>query len=281
MDEKCGRERLGVTEEVILSGKRTAFGQHFGEGYHATDEAICKKTKNLSGKKTKYLLEINMYYVFFCLEILGIVAFSISGALVAIKSKFDIFGVLVVGAITAVGGGITRDIIVGHNPPAIFNNVYLIGISALSSLLTFILAFVKRSKFSLIKGKIEIINNYFDAIGLAVFTIMGVESTFGYGYTDHAFLSIAMGVLTGVGGGLMRDIFTGSAPYIFTKHVYAISAILGATAFYYLRVLFAEIPVLATIVGVLLIFVLRLLATKFHWKLPKAHIEDDLPNHNN
>ena len=144
--------------------------------------------------------------VFFCLEILGIIAFSISGALVAIKSKFDLFGVVVVGVVTAVGGGITRDIIVGNLPPIIFSNAYLIGIAGLSAVLTFILAYVKRSKFSVIKEKIGIINNYFDAIGLAVFTIMGVESTFNYGYGDNILLAISMGVLTGVGGGVMRDI---------------------------------------------------------------------------
>ena len=210
--------------------------------------------------------------VFFCLEILGIIAFSISGALVAIKAKFDVFGVVVVGVITAVGGGITRDIIVGKTPPAIFSNAYLIGASALSALLTFALAYIKRSDFLTIKGKIEIINNYFDAVGLAVFTVMGVETTLAYGFTDNAFLCISMGVLTGVGGGLMRDIFTGSSPYIFTKHVYAITSIVGALLFYFLSV-WVKIPALSTTVSVVAIFVLRVLATKYHWKLPKAHIE--------
>ena len=210
--------------------------------------------------------------VFFCLEILGIIAFSISGALVAIKAKFDVFGVVVVGVITAVGGGITRDIIVGKTPPMIFSNGYLIGASALSALLTFILAYVKRNDFISIKGKIEIINNYFDAVGLAVFTVMGVETTLNYGFSQNALLCISMGVLTGVGGGLMRDIFTGSPPYIFTKHIYAIASIFGAALFYLLR-LYVHYPAVSTIVGVAVIVVLRVLATKYHWKLPKAHIE--------
>ena len=214
-----------------------------------------------------------MNSVFFYLEILGVIAFSISGALVALNKKFDVFGVVIVGMITAVGGGIIRDIIVGHTPPKIFDNVYLIGVSVAVSLLTFVLAYVKRSKFLVIQNKIEVVNNYFDAVGLAVFTIMGVESIFSYGVANNVFLSISMGVLTGVGGGLLRDIFTGSLPYIFTKHIYAIASILGASVFYVLHIN-VDIPVVSTIVGVAVIFILRVLATKYHWKLPKAHIDE-------
>jgi uncharacterized membrane protein YeiH len=212
--------------------------------------------------------------VFFCLEILGIIAFSISGALVAIKNKFDVFGVIVLGIITAVGGGITRDILVGQFPPKIFYNEHLILISTLTALLTFILAYVKRSKFYIIESKIESINNYFDAIGLAMFTIMGVETTINYGYGDNILLVVSMGVLTGVGGGLIRDIFVGSKPYIFTKHFYAMASIVGAITFYILRIN-VELTTLSTIVGLLVIFILRVVATKYHWKLPKAHVNED------
>ncbi len=212
--------------------------------------------------------------VFFCLEILGIIAFSISGALVAIKSKFDLFGVVVVGIITAVGGGITRDILVGRLPPKIFYNQHLLLISALTALLTFVLAYVKRSKFSIIESRIEIVNNYFDAIGLAMFTIMGVEITINYGYGDNVLLSISTGVLTGVGGGLMRDIFTGSKPSIFTKHIYAIASIVGAITFYVLRIS-GTLTTISTLVGVFIIFILRVIATKYHWKLPKAHVDEN------
>ena len=213
-----------------------------------------------------------MNYVFFCLEILGIIAFSISGALVAIKSKFDIFGVVVVGLTTAIGGGIIRDVISGYTPPMIFSNVYLVGISVATSVLTFLLAYVKRSKFLEIQSKIENVNNYFDAIGLSVFTIMGVETVFTYGYADNVLLSISMGVLTGVGGGLMRDIFTNSPPYIFTKHVYALTSTIGAITFYVLRINFA-LTTISTLAGVFIIFALRVTATKYRWELPKAHID--------
>lgn len=215
-----------------------------------------------------------MNYVFFYLEIFGIIAFSISGSLVAINKKFDVFGVVVVGIITSFGGGLSRDIIVGRIPPTLFSNAFLIAISVVVSLLTFALAYVKRKRFILIQHKIECINNYFDAIGLAVFTITGVESIYNYGFSDNVLLCIGMGVLTGVGGGLIRDIFTNSSPYIFTKHFYAMASIIGATAFYLLRI-FAPLQIISTIVGIGLIFILRLLATKFHWELPKAHIDED------
>ncbi|MBQ3046799.1 MAG: trimeric intracellular cation channel family protein [Clostridia bacterium] len=212
--------------------------------------------------------------VFFCLEILGVIAFSISGALVAIRSKFDIFGVLVVGVITAVGGGITRDILVGQLPPKIFDNAYLVAVAALSAVLTFVLAYFKGKKFFIIQEKIEAINNYFDALGLAVFTVMGVETTLNYGFSYNILICITMGVITGVGGGLMRDIFTRSKISIFTKHVYALASIVGATIFYILRIKI-QFATISTLVGVLVIFVLRLFATKYHWELPKAHIEED------
>ena len=220
---------------------------------------------------------INVNYVFFCLEILGIIAFSISGALVAIRRRFDIFGVVVVGLTTAIGGGIIRDVISGHTPPMIFSNVYLLGVSVATSVLTFLLAYVKRSKFLEIQSKIENVNNYFDAIGLSVFTIMGVETVFTYGYADNVLLSISMGVLTGVGGGLMRDIFTNSPPYIFTKHVYALTSILGACIFYALRI-YLQNTALSTIVGISVVFILRVLATIYHWRLPIAHVDEDCAN---
>ena len=210
--------------------------------------------------------------VLLILEILGTIAFAVSGALVAIKARFDVFGVIVVGCVTAVGGGITRDVIAGSLPPLIFSNLHIILIAALTSVLVFIVAYVKRNAFESIRERVDGINNYFDAVGLAAFSVMGVELAFQYGLSGNVILSITMGVLTGVGGGLLRDMFTETPPYIFTKHVYAIASIIGATAYYVLRLYVDNI--LATVVGIILIVLLRVLATKFHWSLPKVHIEE-------
>ncbi len=212
--------------------------------------------------------------VLLVLEIIGTIAFAVSGTLVAIKAKFDVFGVLVVGCITAVGGGITRDIIIGQTPPLIFSNLYILGIAAATSVLVFIIAYYKKNIFERMREKIEHINNYFDAAGLAAFTVMGVELAFSaYAVYQNVFLSITLGVLTGVGGGLLRDIFTENTPYIFKKHIYALASIFGAGVYYSIR-LYVDNTILPTLVGIVVIFTLRVLATKYRWSLPKVQLEE-------
>ena len=211
--------------------------------------------------------------ILFVLEIAGTVAFAVSGAFVAIKARFDIFGVLVIGCITAVGGGITRDILIGVTPPAIFSKIYIVGIACLASLIVFIVAYIKRKKFDEIRERIEHINNIFDAIGLAAFTVMGTEIAFTNGISENVFLSITIGVLTGVGGGVLRDILTETPPYIFKKHVYALASILGAILYYLIRI-WVNDTILPSIVAMIFIIGIRLLATKYRWDLPKIKLQE-------
>lgn len=206
------------------------------------------------------------------LEVLGTIAFSVSGALVAIKARFDAFGVIVVGCVTAVGGGILRDILIGRTPPAIFSNSYILAIACGVSLVVFVVSYLNKKKFLLMDEKVEKINNYFDAVGLATFSVMGVEIAFVCGLQNNAFLSITLGLLTGVGGGLLRDIFTKNLPYIFKKHIYAIASIVGVSAYYLIK-LYSGNTIIATVVGFVLIITLRVLATIYRWNLPKV----DLP----
>lgn len=209
----------------------------------------------------------------FVLEIAGTVAFAVSGAFVAIKARFDIFGVLVIGCITAVGGGITRDMLIGVTPPAIFSKIYIVGIACLASLVVFIVAYIKRKKFDEIRERIEHINNIFDAIGLATFTVMGTEIAFTNGVSENVFLSITIGVLTGVGGGVLRDILTETPPYIFKKHVYALASILGAVLYYLIRI-WVNDTILPGIMAMIFIIGIRLLATKYRWDLPKIKLQE-------
>lgn len=211
--------------------------------------------------------------ILFVLEIAGTVAFAVSGTVVAIKARFDIFGVLVIGCITAVGGGITRDMLIGATPPAIFSKIYIVGIACLASLVVFIVAYIKRKKFDEIRERIEHINNIFDAIGLAAFTVMGTEIAFTNGVSENVFLSITIGVLTGVGGGVLRDILTETPPYIFKKHVYALASIVGATLYYLLR-LFMRTTILPSGMAIMFIISIRLLATKYRWDLPKIKLQE-------
>ena len=211
--------------------------------------------------------------ILFALEIIGTVAFAVSGAFVAIKARFDIFGVLVIGCITAVGGGITRDMLIGATPPAIFSKIYIVGIACLASLIVFIVAYIKRKKFDEIRERIEHINNIFDAIGLAAFTVMGTEIAFTNGVSENVFLSITIGVLTGVGGGILRDILTETPPYIFKKHVYALASMIGSILYYLIR-LWVNDTILPSIVAMIFIIGIRLLATKYRWDLPKIKLQE-------
>ena len=206
------------------------------------------------------------------LEIIGTVAFAVSGAFAAIKAKLDVFGVVFIGCITAVGGGMTRDLLIGRTPPAIFSNLYILLIAALSAGAVFVIAYMLHRKFVHAYEKTEPIQNIFDAFGLAAFSVMGTEIAFLYGQWENAVLAVVLGVLTGVGGGVLRDVLTSTTPYIFKKHVYALASIAGAVVYYVMRLFIVE-TLVPSIVAMALVVVLRLLAAKYRWSLPKAHVE--------
>lgn len=203
------------------------------------------------------------------LEIIGTIAFSISGALIACGAGLDIFGVVFVGCITAFGGGIFRDIILGISPPAIFLNSVTFLIAVLSSIFIFIIAYANKDRFSLLKSKIEHINNIFDAIGLAAFSVIGAEVGFASGYLHNLLVVVVAGMITGVGGGIMRDILIDTTPHVFKKHIYALASIFGCLLYYILRNNDSKIYV-ASVMSMLSVITIRMLATKYCWSLPKA-----------
>lgn len=208
--------------------------------------------------------------IMFFMEILGTIAFSISGAIEAMKKKMDLLGVLVLGLVTAVGGGIVRDIIIGHLPPASFRDPT----NALLALATAFVAFVtgmvvsmkNASPHSALWNQILLLS---DAFGLGAFTVLGIQGVQAQMDDPGAALLLFVGVITGVGGGLLRDIFAGNVPYIFRKHVYATASIAGACA--YLLLQRTGYPGLAAITSLLLVVILRILAAHFQWNLP--HVE--------
>ena len=208
------------------------------------------------------------------MEIIGIIAASVSGSLVAIGASMDMFGVIFVGAITAVGGGITRDLLLGITPPAIFTNFSIFSISLVTSIIVFIFAYLNRKSFETFKGKIEYINNFFDAIGLAAFTIIGSEVCYKNGFSDNCFIIIVIGMITGIGGGIFRDILTASTPYIFKKRIYAIAAISGSLLYYVMKK-YMENAVLISVLPMLLIIIIRILATKYRLGFPKIRFDDN------
>ena len=132
----------------------------------------------------------------------------------------------------------------------------------------FIIAYVYRKSFHSLKIKIEYINNIFDAIGLSAFVVIGSEVGFSYGFSDNGFVIVFAGMITGAGGGILRDILIDTTPYIFKKHVYALAAIVGAILYYILKKHTQNIQ-LVSVLSMALIFAIRMLATKYRWSLPK------------
>lgn len=211
--------------------------------------------------------------IFHVLELIGVFAFAVSGAITAIKRDLDIFGVTVMGITTAMGGGVVRDILIGKLPPTMFYSYKYVLLAALTSIAIFTVAYVAKEKFSLNLNLINFVNNIFDAIGLGVFSVLGVSIAMTAGHADNAFLCVFLGTMTGVGGGMLRDVMSVSTPLIFRKHIYALASILGSCTYYYM-VRFDIKNGYAIAVAMIVTFVLRMLATFYKWSLPKVHIEE-------
>lgn len=209
----------------------------------------------------------------FVAELIGIAAFAVSGALTAIEHRLDVFGALVLGAVTAVGGGMIRDLFIGNIPPSVFLNPVYAVLAVIVSLVVFFLAFFLGDRINLHSARLMQIVNFFDALGLGVFVTIGVDAVLAGKMCENAFLAIFVGTITGVGGGMIRDVFVATVPAIFRKHVYAIAAILGAALYYF--AVSAGIPVAVALpTTVAAIVAIRLLAAHYHWNLPRVPLFD-------
>ncbi|MGI6072927.1 MAG: trimeric intracellular cation channel family protein [Lachnospiraceae bacterium] len=207
-----------------------------------------------------------MEQVFLIIELIGTVAFSISGAMIAIEKKMDIFGVAILGVMTALGGGITRDLILGNTPPQMFRNPIYAAVAVAVALIFFIPA-VRRILNKRPRTN-EITLLIMDSLGLGIFTVIGIKTAILSGHQENGFLLVFVGVITGVGGGILRDIMAGKTPFVFVKHFYASASLIGAIICAVLWRHTGEI--IAMSAGFVVIFILRLLAAKFRWSLPKA-----------
>ena len=206
--------------------------------------------------------------LFHILDGIGTVAFAISGAMVAIEKKADIFGVCLMGLTTAVGGGMIRDIMLGETPPRIFQAHGTLLLALVTALIVFAIAYFARDIYSRQQVVVDKVNNVFDAMGLGVFTVTGMRIAMESGATDMV-LVIFLGAVTGIGGGLLRDLVLNEIPFIMKKHVYAVASICGGFCYWFL----VNSPMLddyAMVISVLVVFVLRICATIFLWNLPKV-----------
>ncbi|MGM9968914.1 MAG: trimeric intracellular cation channel family protein [Anaeroplasma sp.] len=207
--------------------------------------------------------------VLFIFGIIGTIAFAISGALIAIENKLDLLGVIILGVTTACGGGLFRDIMI-EKDIALFKEPQYPLIATIVAILVFIImSLIKNLSFE--KSRIyKVFYNITDSIGLGTFVIVGAGVAVKSGESDM-FPIIFYAVLTACGGGLLRDIFVCKIPAIFRKHIYAVAAIIGALLYYYLN--FFNVPIaINTILTVVSVVMIRYLAFRFEWSLPKVHL---------
>ena len=199
--------------------------------------------------------------------LIGTVPAAISGAMLGIQKEMDILGVSILGLATGVGGGAIRDILLGITPPAMFvDPVYAFTAIGTSVLTFFPLVHHEFTKHPKLYEMLMLIT---DSIGLGVFTMVGVQTAYAQGKDYSLFLIVFVGVITGVGGGVLRDLLAGRVPYILAKHhLYATACIIGALAGALLWPVIGDL--LAMISGAALIFLIRLLAAHYRWNLPKA-----------
>lgn len=208
--------------------------------------------------------------VMFVLELIGAAAFAVSGAMVAIEKKADIFGVLFLAVTTALGGGVIRDVLIGRIPPVMFVSYWYLLISVVAALAVFIDAYLRSEKYKLHLDKLDAVNNVFDAIGLAVFTVSGMNAAMPV--SDNVFLVLFVGMCTGVGGGMLRDVMTNTMPKVLRKRVYAVASLIGGGLYYVMHVLDIN-QLLSVGCGMLVIFALRLFATIYKWNLPSVKLD--------
>lgn len=214
-----------------------------------------------------------MDHFIFIIEIIGTIAFAISGALTGFGKNMDIFGVAILGVTTATGGGMIRDLILGQTPPATFSNPIYVLLSVIASIIVFILGVRHRLASDLVSElgrKIyELVMLISDSAGLGIFTVVGAKVAIDAGFIENPFLIIFVAVVTGVGGGVLRDVFAGDRPYIFVKHIYACASIAGAIVCALMWNIVGQN--VSMIAGFAVVTLIRLLAARFRWSLPRPH----------
>ena len=201
------------------------------------------------------------------IELIGTMAFSASGAMTGIKKNMDIFGVCILALTTAVGGGVIRDLILGSTPPATFRDpVY-----ATVAIVTALVLFLPRVRRLLMwdQALFDLSLFLMDTAGLAIFTVMGIRVAYAHVPQATLFLLAFVGVVTGVGGGVLRDIMAGDTPYIFVKHIYACASLVGALACGLAWHHLGEMG--SMLLGGGLVVLIRCLSAHYRWNLPRAH----------
>ncbi|TQE35723.1 trimeric intracellular cation channel family protein [Streptomyces ipomoeae] len=203
----------------------------------------------------------NVRVLLYVLDLIGIFVFAISGALLAVRKNFDVFGIAVLAEVTALGGGLFRDLIIGAVPPAAFTDLGYF----LTPLLATLLVFFLHPEVECIQTAV----NVFDAAGLGLFCVAGTTKAYEHGLGPTA--SVTLGLATAVGGGVLRDVLANEVPSLlrWDRDLYAVPAIVGATMVA-LCLHHDALTTLTSAIAALTAFVLRLLAMRYHWRAPRA-----------
>ena len=201
-----------------------------------------------------FLYEINYIYI---LDLIGTVVFAITGALAAKEHKMDVFGMFILAFVTGVGGGTLRDMMIGSTPVFWMKNPFYILMIVLGVVLPIVFKKMSEWKKSIL---------FFDAIGLGVFTVIGVEKGIDFGL--HPVIAVALGAVTGCFGGLIRDILRNQIPAVLHKEIYATASLTGGIMFCVLNYLGFHNDLVAVLTA-FIVFIIRVLALKYRWELPK------------
>ena len=205
------------------------------------------------------------------IENIGIIAFAISGAVVAARKDMDIFGINLLALVTATGGGLIRDLIIDATPPVMFVNPSYTIITLITANIAFVIMYLKKPMPKELTPIYDKLLFWLDTLGLAAFTVDGAFAGINAGYGNNLFLVAFVGILTGIGGGIIRDIFADKVPAVLIKHVYAIACIVGSIITVVLWK-YTGNELLSSISGFMAIVILRFLAMHYEWNLPTVHL---------
>ena len=197
------------------------------------------------------------------LDLVGTFVFALSGAVSGVKHRIDLFGVLVLSFVAATAGGVLRDVLIGATPPAAIQDWHYIALTTVAGLVTF----YGHSLIAKMKSPVQI----FDAFGLGLFAIAGAGKAIAFHLGPVA--AVLMGVLTAIGGGMVRDLFVSQIPIVFTAELYAVAALAGATVAVVGNLILPGSAPLEVIGGIVCV-ALRLMAIRNGWKLPVAQQPD-------
>ena len=199
--------------------------------------------------------------VFMSLDIIGTVAFAVSGALTVMEKRVDVFGISIVAICTALGGGTLRDMLIGNTPVAWLLNLQNFYVA----LATIVLTIIFRIQLNKLRRSLLL----FDTIGMGIFTLIGIQSGISIGL--HPLVCMLLGTITASFGGVIRDILCNEIPLIFDREIYATACLVGG-AFYFLLAQYQFSVDILSFATIAVIIAVRLMAVYFHWSLPRVRL---------